>query len=154
LEALASAPAILREIQEALAAGEPSTLVDAVPMTLDAVTRAADVGDELAQRILATAGRWLGVGLTSLVNILNPQLLIINDEAVGGGRWYFEPMETALRTHAFDGLADSLRVMIEPGGNEIWARGAACVVLSALFTATVQQHDAVPLRVMRVSARS
>ena len=154
LEALASAPAILREIQEALAAGEPSTLVDAVPMTLDAVTRAADAGDELAQRVLATAGRWLGVGLTSLVNILNPQLLIINDEAVGGGRWYFEPMETALRTHAFDGLADSLRIMIEPGGNEIWARGAACVVLSALFTATVHQHDAVPLRALRVSARS
>ena len=106
----------------------------------------------MARRALGNAGRWLGVGIASLVNILNPQLLIINGEAVCGGRWYFEPMEAALRAHAFDGLADSLRILTEPGGNDMWARGAACVVLSALFTSPVHQQEIEPVRAVRALA--
>ena len=141
VEALAAEPAILREIQQALATGEASSLAGTYPLTLEAVATAADAGDMLAQHVLATAGRWLGIGIANMVNILNPELLVINGEAVRCGRWYFDPMEAALQAHAFDGLADTLRIRLEPGGNDLWARGAACVVLNALFTSPVQQHD-------------
>ena len=67
-------------------------------------------------------GRWLGFGAASLVNILNPEILVINGEAVSFGRPYLGPMEAALREHAFGGLAGSLRIIPESGGNEIWAR--------------------------------
>lgn len=141
LETLAAEPAILRRVGEALAVGMPSALASVQPLTLDAVVHAADAGDALAQHALNDAGRWLGIGISSLVNILNPELLIINGEAVSGGRWYFEPMEAALRAHSFDGLVDSLRILTEPGGNEMWARGAACVVLSALLSSPTQQES-------------
>jgi predicted NBD/HSP70 family sugar kinase len=152
LESLAAEPAILRQVSESLATGAPSALAGVQPLTLQAVARAAEAGDLLARRALGNAGRWLGVGIASLVNILNPQLLIINGEAVCGGRWYFEPMEAALRAHAFDGLADSLRILTEPGGNDMWARGAACVVLSALFTSPVHQQEIEPVRAVRALA--
>lgn len=86
------------------------------------------------------------------MNVLNPELLIINGEAVRGGRWYFEPMEQAMRAHAFDGLAGSLRILTEPGGNEVWARGAAYVVLSALFSAPAPQFEPAPARAPRLPA--
>jgi N-acetylglucosamine repressor len=134
LESFASVPAIFRQIEEALAAGEPSVLAESKPLTLEAVAQATYAGDAVAQRVVATAGRWLGFGLVSLVNILNPELIVVNGEAVSLGRPYFEPMEAVLREHAFDGLAHSLRIITEPSGNEMWARGAACVALSSLFT--------------------
>jgi predicted NBD/HSP70 family sugar kinase len=146
VEALAAEPAILREVQQALARGEPSALAGTDALTLDAVATAADAGDLLAQRILATAGRWLGIGLVSVVNLLNPELLIITGEVVCCGRWYFGPMAEALRASAVDGLADELRIRIEPGGNDLWARGAACIVLSALFTS--------PMHHQRMGART
>jgi predicted NBD/HSP70 family sugar kinase len=90
--------------------------------------------------VVVTAGRWLGLGLVSLVNILNPDLIVINGEAVSLGRPYFEAMEATLREHVFDGLADSLRIITEPSGNEMWARGAACVALSSLFTSPDHQR--------------
>lgn len=152
LEALAAEPAILRELQAALAAGQPSALATSPAPTLEDVAAAADTGDELAQRVLGAAGRWLGIGIANLVNVLNPELLIINGEAVRGGRWYFEPMEQAMRAHAFDGLAGSLRILTEPGGNEVWARGAACVVLSALFSAPAPQFEPAPARAPRLPA--
>jgi hypothetical protein len=67
-------------------------------------------------------------------------LIVINGEAVSLGRPYFEPMETALREHVFDGLANSLRIITEPSGNELWARGAACVALSSLFSSPDHQR--------------
>lgn len=139
LESLAAEPAILREVQAALARGEHSVLTNSSSLTSADVGQAADAGDLLAQRVLTTAGQWLGLGVASLINILNPELLVINGEAVQYGRWYFEPMEAALHAHAFAGLADTLQIVIEPGGNDLWARGAASVVLSALFTSPVQQ---------------
>jgi hypothetical protein len=54
-------------------------------------------------------------------------------------------MEVALRAHVFDGLADSLRIVTEPGDNEVWARGAACVVLNALFSSPVHRHATEPV---------
>ncbi|HEY0607099.1 MAG TPA: ROK family protein, partial [Herpetosiphonaceae bacterium] len=146
MEAFAAVPAIMREIEEALAHGEFSSLAGAERLTLERLADAAHSGDALAQRVLATAGHWLGVGLSSLVNILNPQLLVITGEAVQLGRWYFEPMEASLRALAFDGLAESLTIHIEPAGNDMWARGAACVVLNTLFTSPMQQGDVVSLR--------
>jgi N-acetylglucosamine repressor len=143
LESLAAAPAILRQITEALACGQPSVLAGVAPLTLEAIARAAEAGDSLAQSVLTTAGHWLGVGLAGLINILNPQALIIQGEAVGFGRRYFAPMEAALKGRTFDGLTDHLRILVQPGGNEMWARGAACVVLGALFSSPMRQETAV-----------
>jgi predicted NBD/HSP70 family sugar kinase len=152
LESLAAEPAILRDVDEALAAGAPSALAGVQPLNLEAVARAADAGDMLARRVLSNAGRWLGIGIASLVNILNPQLLIIKGEIVCAGRWYFEPMEAALREYIFDGLADSLRILTEPSENYMWARGAACVMLSALFASPVHQQEPDHIRAVRALA--
>lgn len=149
LETLAAEPAILRQVREALTSGTPSALAGVQPLNLEAIARAADAGDPLARRVLGDAGRWLGIGIASLVNILNPELLIINGETVCAGRWYFEPMETALRERVFDGLADRLRILTERGGNDMWARGAACVMLSALFASAGHQHEPEPVRTGR-----
>lgn len=152
LEALAAEPAILRQVDEALRAGAPSTLAGVQPITLEAVTAAANAGDALAQRALGSAGRWLGLGLANLVTILNPRLVIIKGEAVPCGHWYLGPMEQALRDHAFDGMGSALRLIAEPGGPEAWARGAACIVLSALFSSPVNQPESELLRTLRETA--
>jgi glucokinase-like ROK family protein len=133
LEALASDPAVVRQARAAIARGEPTMLADMEPVTLDAVVAAAETGDELARRLLAESGRWLGIGIALLVNILNPQLVIVSGEGVRAGEWRFGPMREAIRAHAFNGLADDLNIIIEPAGDETWARGAACVVLGELF---------------------
>lgn len=138
LESLAAEPAIVRHAQEALRAGEDSVLANVPALTPEAIAKAAEAGDALARRVLGEAGRWLGVGLAGLVNVLNPELIVITGEAVHWGRAYFEPMEASLRAQAFDGLADVVRIVTEPSGNEIWARGAACVVLGTLFSASGQ----------------
>ena len=134
VESLASVPAIFRELANALENGEPSGLTHVNRLTIEAVAAAVQEGDATACRVVAEAGRWLGLGMAMLVNVLNPELFIINGEAVLLGDCYLEPMETAMREYAFDGLVDSFRIITEPGGTEVWAQGVASVVLSSLFT--------------------
>lgn len=81
LEAYAAGRAIGEIAAEHLAAGRSSrALAAASPLDAVAVAQAAHAGDAVALEVLEDAGRWLGVGLASLVNALDPGMVII-----GGG---------------------------------------------------------------------
>lgn len=98
LEALASGTAIGRLAREALSTddgGHVSSLHDVADVTGTAVTDAARAGDTLAVRVLADAGRWLGVGIASLVNSLDPEVVIIGGGALSAGSLLLEPAVAA-----------------------------------------------------------
>lgn len=141
LEDLASDSAVIQQLSLALQNNTPTSLstIDK-PIEIDDVISAADHGDLLAQQLLAQSGHWFGVGLSTLINLLNPELLIVGGEGVAAGSWRFDAMHAAIQTHTFDGLGEDLRIMVELSGDETWARGAACVVLSELFKSPVY-HD-------------
>lgn len=132
LETVASDIAVIRQVNDAITAGEAMNLASG-PVTFDAVVAAADGGDLVAQNVLAQSGRWLGVGLANVANILGPELIIVGGEGVTAGHWRLDPMHSAFAEHAFGDVAERTEVIIEPAGDETWARGAACVVLSELY---------------------
>ena len=95
LEQLASDNAILHYAKESITQGVSTVLSDIKPLTIEAIISAANEGDPLAQGLLADAGRWVGIGISTLVNLLNPQLVIIGGEGVQAGKWRLEPMQEA-----------------------------------------------------------
>lgn len=139
LEALTSDPAVVRRALEGIADAKETQLTCVAPdeLTLAHVTAAAEAGDIFAQALLADAGHWLGVGIATLVNLLNPQLVIVGGEGVQAGKWRLDPMREAFEDHIFDGLGRGIEIIVEPSGDEVWARGAACVVLGELFRSPV-----------------
>lgn len=137
LEQLASDDAILHFARELIARGTDTSLASINKVTLESVIMAAKAGDKVAQSLLADAGRWLGIGIAALINILNPQLVILGGEGIQAGKWRLDPMRDAIREHVFDGLANDLEIVIEPSGDESWARGAASLVLGELFKSPV-----------------
>jgi predicted NBD/HSP70 family sugar kinase len=143
LEAIASDPAVIRRVARAINAGETTVLGSSLS-SIEAVVAAADDGDQVAQEALAYSGRWLGVGLATVANILAPELIIVGGEGVAAGHWRLDPMERAFREHAFDHIGDLTQVIIEPAGDETWARGAACVILGELYQSPLLDRTAVP----------
>lgn len=93
LEAMASGTAIGRMARAAVADREEpdSSLHRIDEVSGAAVTDAAREGDVLAERILARAGRWLGVGIASLVNSLDPEVVIIGGGVLSAGPLLLEP---------------------------------------------------------------
>ncbi|WP_031516693.1 ROK family protein [Desulfofalx alkaliphila] len=85
LEALASGTAIARAARESVEAGSGNNILQAAQGRIEnvdarAVAKAAQGGDREAKTILAGAARALGIGISSLVAIINPQMVVL-----GGG---------------------------------------------------------------------
>ncbi len=91
LEALASASAITNAARAAMAGGEASSLSEASHLDVRAIIQAASAGDALAARVLQGAGEYLGIGISYLMNLLNPQM-IVDRRRYGGG---LQPLDRA-----------------------------------------------------------
>jgi glucokinase len=77
-----------------------STLRDEPELTGRTVTQAALGGDDFARSVLVEAGHWLGVAAGSLVNVLDPALILIGGgAAVQTSRWVIPAAAAALADH-------------------------------------------------------
>jgi glucokinase len=100
LEQLASGQAIARIAREA-AAEDPSTLILTHAESVEAiegehVAQAAAEYDETALRILRTAGKALGVGLSNAVNLFDPEVLVLAGSVIRAGEPYLGPARDQL----------------------------------------------------------
>jgi predicted NBD/HSP70 family sugar kinase len=72
--------------------------------TLDEVVAAAEAGNASALRSLEDAGFHLGWGIGSLVNLLNPSLIVVGGDLARAGDLLLDPARVGLRRHALDAV--------------------------------------------------
>ncbi len=148
LEALSSDGAVRRYIDEALQRGETSSVArpDISSLTMDAVREAAESGDSVAAKALEKAGHALGVGIATLVNLLNPRLVILSGEGTLAGSLRSEAALAAMQERTFADLDRDVEFVVDSTDDVSWARGAACIVLGELFSAPIHRSvDLAPI---------
>ncbi|MGV8852756.1 MAG: ROK family protein [Rhodoglobus sp.] len=99
---------------------------------ISALLAAADRGDKDAQALYSEAGHFLGKVLGGVVNVLNPEIVIVLGEGVAAWEHWsfgFEPSFRASLVPAKRGVG----VAVESWQDESWAQGAAAIVLSTPF---------------------
>lgn len=90
-----------------------------------AVARLADEGDVAAQQALARCGERLGVGLAILVNLFNPQRIVVGGGVAGAGEWFLDPARREGRRRAWQPSWNRCEVVAARLGAEAGAIGAA-----------------------------
>ena len=110
-----------------LAGGDPERV------TGRQVTEAALQGDVAARGILSEAGRRLGEGIAGLVNVLDPQIVVVGGGVIAAGDLLLDPARAAFQ-EAVEGPDHRPRVPIVPAelGNDAGAVGAAALALEEL----------------------
>jgi predicted NBD/HSP70 family sugar kinase len=136
LETFVADPALLRLGAEAAARGEIPPPIERA----DDLIAQAKAGNPAARAIFAHAGEILGRGIANLVNLFNPQRIIISGEGVRAGDWLFGPMRSTIAREVMPGLADMTEIRIDTWGDDAWARGAASLVLRELFESPVHRE--------------
>ena len=137
LEALASGTSVARQARERVARGVPTLMADLAEgdperITARLVAEAAGRGDVEAQEILAEAMGYLGIGMATLVNLFNPQLIVIGGGLTNIGEAMFEPVRRAIDRHAFRVPAQAVRVVQAGLGDKVGVLGAAAVALARI----------------------
>jgi glucokinase len=96
------------------------------------LVRLAAEGDELARDILAGMGRHLGAGIGSLVNIFNPELVVIGGGFAAAGDFLLDPAHEIIRREALARAGDRLRIVRAELGTAAGLIGAGLVAFDAL----------------------
>jgi glucokinase len=132
LEALASGTALAREGTAAAGSHPESALGLALAregaVTGKTVTESAIDGDEVARGVLELVGMRLGVGLSSLANIFNPDLIVIGGGVIVAGDLLLEPARRELRERALPPMNET-PVLEATMGNDAGMIGAAEMAL-------------------------
>jgi len=102
-------------------------------LTIEEVTAIAKKGEPALQKIFKQSGETLGLGISGLVQIFNPEKIIIAGEGVRAGALLFEPMQKMIEAHTTPELYETLRIVIQKWQDTDWARGAASLVLQELY---------------------
>jgi len=116
LEAYASGTAIAARAREALERDEASALRkmvdgDLAKLTAATVYQAAHDGDALAREIVHDTARFLGTGIANILNILNPDVVVITGGVTKAGERLFEPLRAEVKRRAFRPAVAACRIV-------------------------------------------
>lgn len=134
LEAYASATGVIKRTVSLVKAGGDTILRELVhghleDITCELVYRAAERGDELSQRIVEETARYLGIGIASIVNIINPEMVILSGGMTAAGDLLFKPVRKYARKYALEAAIRGVRIVPAKLAGNTGALGAAATVL-------------------------
>jgi len=134
LETLASGTAIAEEAVSRIRQGSKSSLSEIMKgkiedITAEKVYLAAKNGDSLALEVITRAAYYLGIASVNLVNIFNPEMIIIGGSVAEMGDLLLEPVRQMVRERAFPLLAQAVRIVPAQLGNDAGIFGAAIFAL-------------------------
>ena len=135
LETLIGDPSLLRQAKSAYEKGE----LPAIPYKPGDLAEMALNGNQIAVNILKEAGAILGQSVANLINLFNPQRILISGEGVARGPIFFEAMKKSMQTYALPNLYSDVDLRVEPWGDDVWARGAASLVLRSIFESPIHE---------------
>lgn len=117
LEAYASGPNIAARAVEGIEAGVESLLSEMVGGDLDRITAAtvyesAVNGDAYANEVMRETAQILGAGIANLINLLNPDAVVIAGGVTRAGEHLMAPLRATLRRRAFRSAWEACTVML------------------------------------------
>src|SRR6185437_15588107 len=124
LELFASATAIVRMTRESLASF-PSSRLKSEGLTAEKVYEAGRNGDELALAVFRRFGMYLGIGLANLINLIDPQVIVLAGGAVNGWDLFAPEMYRQVGERAFRATAQQVKIARAECGDNAGLLGAA-----------------------------
>lgn len=132
-EAFASGPSIVAMAEEYIKGGKSTKfreMANGTAITPFIVCEAAKAGDPVAQRIFTIMGEYLGIGLSSVVNLLNPEKIIIGGGVADAGEILMRPLVDTLRKRAMKIAGSAVEVVPAQLGNTAGVIGASLLIES------------------------
>ena len=137
LESLASGRALDREARKAVRNSKDSLMFKLADGNIERVngilvTKAALQGDELANKLISQHAQKLAVGLANVVNIFDPELIVLSGGMSETGNLLLSPAKKALKNLIFADIKNVTKIVFGDLGPEAGILGAAALVFKQL----------------------
>lgn len=139
LEKYASVTGMVRTARKGIEGGHVSMLTqmcggDLERLTGKMISEAVGQGDGFAAWVMQETGVWIGIGVGSLINLLNPEMVVLAGGMIAAGDVLFKPVRETARVQSFDVPGD--RAEVVPA-----ALGAYAGVIGAAGCALERAHE-------------
>lgn len=135
IEAYASGTSIAARAAEAVAS-EPGSALAALPVVTAAdVSKAAAAGDPLAVRLWDETTELLGSAVTDLVNVLEPEMVVLGGGVTRSGAMLLDPVRALVAREAMPPAARAATVVLAALGDVVCVVGAGAIALDVLSAA-------------------
>jgi glucokinase len=130
LEMYASANAMIRKTKMLLRQGRKSIIPKLVlgklnRITTETIFRAEKMKDRVARGVVSDTARFLGIGITTAINLLNPQIVVIGGGVAQAGRKFIHLIEKETKKRGFPAITKNLIITGAKLGNDAGFIGAA-----------------------------
>ncbi len=137
LETVVSATAIVRIAKEGIENGNSSLIKELVNSDLEkieisTVIQAANSGDQFAISIFSDVGHWLGRGIAYLLQIFNPELIIIGGHVAEANQFILAPIQQAIHTFSNRDINNDTEIKFSELGSKTGTIGAAAYALEKI----------------------
>ena len=126
LEAYASGTAIAQYYRNI----SQRTFPNVPGLTAERIAWAAKAKDRLALQAFRRAGYFLGIGLANLINLLDPELIILGGSVIKSSEFFWPEMIESARSHSWPSLFRACRIVKTRLGNQVGDLGALALVFA------------------------
>jgi glucokinase-like ROK family protein len=142
-ETQASQRALFRGIRESISGNTPSLLTEGTGGNLDnlsvaLVIEAAQSGDKVALEAFRTVGRALGIGIASLVNAFNPDLVVFGGTLSAAGTYIFPSLKQEVHRRALPWTGGAANLVVAKNGADNCVLGGVAKVCECIILQPVQ----------------
>ena len=119
---------------------QPSMLAALEQPTAADVAAAARDGDPLGVRLWDETLAALACGLTSIVNLFEPELVVLGGGVTRAGEQLLEPIRAAVEAHAVRPEGSPLAIVLAALGDHVGIVGAAAIVYDRIASGLMLAH--------------
>jgi len=137
LETIVSATAIARIAKQGIKGGTSSLISELIDNQIDkiditTVIEAANRGDQFAISILSDVGYWLGKGIVYLIQIFNPELIVLGGRVAEAKQFITAPIQQAINTFSNRDISNDTEIKFSELGQLAGPIGAAAYALDRM----------------------
>ncbi|MFA7127294.1 MAG: ROK family transcriptional regulator [Bacilli bacterium] len=109
-------------------------------VSVDQLINLAKAGDQLALDIFAHMGNYLGTAISSLINLFDPQALILGGERTNAAPFFLPSLEQHIAENCVYDLAKEVALIVLNPSNDDWIRGVAALAIAEFFSTHTQRR--------------
>ncbi|MDI6698924.1 MAG: ROK family transcriptional regulator [Candidatus Saccharicenans sp.] len=145
LEAMASGRGIARAARNELERGAKSILVemcggDLKKISAEMVANAAKKGDILAWNVFSQAAEYIGLGISALINLFNPEAIFLGGGVTLAGEFLFDNIRKTVNSRALNRSSRDVSLRPATFGLKAAAIGAVSLVMNKLLNLELEHH--------------
>lgn len=109
-------------------------------LSIEDIIEKARQGDPVLQWIFRRAGQYLGLALSGIIQIFNPEKIIVTGNGTQSGELVFAAMRETIKKCTAPDLFSKTEVMVHPWKDIEWSQGAACLALQELYKSPLDRN--------------